>query len=311
VEVGPPAAKVCYRVVDPADYKLQESWTNWVEGGKQQFTFNFTAIVPGQTNAWSAVPRGTVLLLHGYGLAQFAMAPWAVRLAQSGWRCVLVDLRGHGKSTGDKVFYGMRETADLSQLLNRLEADGQLTGPVSVMGESYGAALALRWKTQEPRIGNVVAIAPYAVLSNAVLNISHEYAGWAPRMLTDAFIKSGLKHLPMLLQVGPDELDTTTVLARSPVTALFVAADDDKIMALADVKKLNALAKPGSELIIEPNATHEAVTYFFKDLVPPVLEWLERDQTRTDSGSTAITAGLTGANSHPVIISPAYAPLEK
>ena len=72
-------------------------------------TISFGADVPGRTNQWSAHPRGTVILLHGYGLAQFAMVPWAIRLAQSGWRCVLVDLRGHGKSTGKKVYFGTRE----------------------------------------------------------------------------------------------------------------------------------------------------------------------------------------------------------
>ena len=51
---------------------------------------------------WTANPRGTVFLLHGYGLAEFSMVPWAWCLAQEGWRCVLVDLRGHGKSTGKK-----------------------------------------------------------------------------------------------------------------------------------------------------------------------------------------------------------------
>ena len=59
----------------------------------------------------------------------------------------------------------------------------RLKEPVAAFGESYGAALALRWKTVEPRVRTVVAITPYAGLSNAVLNLCHEYAGWMPRML--------------------------------------------------------------------------------------------------------------------------------
>src|SRR5437867_6341865 len=46
-------------------------------------------------------------------------------------------------------------------------------------------------------------IAPYAVLSNAVLNIRHEYAGWLPR----AIVNAGLNHLPAVLNVEPGELD--------------------------------------------------------------------------------------------------------
>jgi cephalosporin-C deacetylase-like acetyl esterase len=56
---------------------------------------------------------------------------------------------------------------------------------VAVIGESYGAALALRWKTMDPRVGNVVAIAPYVVLSNAVLNMIAYNPVCFPRMVTN------------------------------------------------------------------------------------------------------------------------------
>jgi pimeloyl-ACP methyl ester carboxylesterase len=270
VEVGPPVARLCYRVVEPADYHLTLTSTNWLEHDRKEFEFDFHADVPGQSNVWTSTPRGTVVLLHGYGLAQFSMAPWALRLAQEGWRCVLVDLRGHGRSTGKRIYFGVQETHDLSQLLDRLGQDRQLNEPMAAFGESYGAALALRWKTVEPRVRTVVAITPYAGLSNTVLNLCHEYADWMPKI----FIKAGLKKLPSMLGVPAGELDTTTELAQHPVSALFVAGAEDKITPVTDVEQLRALAASGSELIIVPDATHEAVTYFFTNLVPPVLNWL-------------------------------------
>jgi pimeloyl-ACP methyl ester carboxylesterase len=193
-----------------------------------------------------------------------------LRLAQEGWRCVLVDLRGHGKSTGKQIYYGVQETHDLSQLLDELAQDDRLKEPVAAFGESYGAVMALRWKPVEPRVRTVVVITPYAGLSNTVLNLRHEYARWLPKTL----VKAGLKKLPSVLKIPAGELDTTTELARRPVTALFVAGAEDKITPVADVEQLHALAAPGSELIVVPDATHEAVTYFFAELVPPVLTWL-------------------------------------
>lgn len=270
-QVGPPPARLFYRVIEPADYGFGSSATNWVVRGRPHFEFGFRATLPGRSNLWTATPRGTVVLLHGYGLAQFAMAPWAVRLAEDGWRCVLVDLRGHGKTNGRRIYFGVQEARDLSQLLDRLASDGQLAGPVAAVGESYGAALALRWKAEDPRVQAVVAIAPYAGLSNAVLNIGREYAGWMP----EALLRAGLRKLPPLLQLPPEELDTDTVLTRNPVDALFVAGAEDKITPVDDVKKLRALAASGSELIVVPRATHEAVTYFFGDLAQPVTAWLD------------------------------------
>jgi pimeloyl-ACP methyl ester carboxylesterase len=271
VDVGPPQARLCYRIIDPAVYDLKVMQTNWQAHGRKEYAFTFKATVPAPTNEWTAAPRGTVLLLHGYGLAQFSMLPWALELAQDGWRCVLVDLRGHGKSTGKQIYFGLVETNDMSQLLDALARDKQLIEPVDVVGESYGAALALRWRGVEPRVQSVVAIAPYASLSNSVLNISRQYAGWFPLFI----IRSGLKQLPSVLDVSANELDTTTVLRRTPVKALFIAGSEDAIASTNDVQADYSLASPGSRMIVVPGATHEGLTYYFPELVPAILPWLD------------------------------------
>lgn len=270
VAVGLPPARLCYRIVEPADYHLAVTSTNWIEEGRTRTQFDFTADLPARTNAWTAAPRGTVVLLHGYALGQFSLAPWALRLAQEGWQCVLVDLRGHGHSTGRQIYYGLQEPDDLSQLLDALAEEHRLPEPVAALGESYGAVMALRWKTGEPRVHQVVAITPYAGLSNTVMNLRQEYANWLPKTL----IKAGLKQLPTVLGTSAGELDTTTVLARHPVSALFVEGAQDKLTPPADVEQLLALASPGSKLVRLPEATHETASYYFADLVPPVLAWL-------------------------------------
>ena len=271
VEVGPPPARLAYRIIDPGDYRFSVSSTNWMADGKKEYEFHFHATVPGRTNAWTASPRGTVFLLHGYGEAQFSMLPWAFPLAKDGWRCVLVDLRGHGDSTGKRIYFTVRETNDMNQLMAQLARDKELKQPVALMGESYGAVLALRMKTVDPQIGPVVAIAPFATLSNAVLNIREQYCDWVPRWM----IKAGVRKLPSLLDIPASEFNTTTVLRRKPVKALFVAGAEDKIAPVAEVKEVEALAAPGSELVVVPEATHEALTYYFKDLLPVVVPWLD------------------------------------
>jgi hypothetical protein len=116
----------------------------------------------------------------------------------------------------------------------------------------------------------VVAVAPYAVLSNTVLNLRSQYAGWLPQSL----IKAGLRQLPSVLGTTADQLDTTTQLTQHPVKALLVAADGDDIAPECDVAELQALAEPGSKMIVVHNSTHETVTYHFEDLAGPISEWL-------------------------------------
>lgn len=269
--VGPPPAKLRYRVVEPADYAFKISSTNWLEDDRKDYSFTFGATVPGPTNHWTASPRGTVFLLHGYALAQFSMLPWALQLSGDGWRCVLVDLRGHGKSTGNRVYFTVKEVSDMRQLLDHMTQAGQISGPVSVVGESMGAVLALRWKTVDPRITSVVAIAPYASLSNATMNIREEYAGWVPRWL----VASGIEQLPCVLNIPADQFDPVNFMRAKPVSALFVAGELDKIAPPTEVRKLRDLALPDSPMILVPDATHESLTYYFSDLRAPAEAWLD------------------------------------
>jgi len=274
VKVGPPPAKLCYRVIDPADYHFSVTSSNWMEDGEKQYEFHFHATVPGPTNAWTTAPRGTVMLLHGYGEAQFSMLPWGLQLGEDGWRCILVDLRGHGRSTGKRIYFTVLETNDMMQLLDALQRRGEVAGPVSAMGESYGGVLGLRWKTVDPRVKTVVAIAPYATLSNAVLNIRSEYAPIVPKFM----VKAGIKKLPRLLDIPATEFDTITFMEQHPVKALFIAGGLDKIAPPREVERVRDLAPPGSKLVLVPDATHEALTYYFKDLGPPVRSWLEANE---------------------------------
>jgi len=270
-EVGPPPARLFYRVVPPADYHLSVASTNWTKGGKTRHRFTFRADLPGATNGFTTAPRGTVVLLHGFGLDQECLAPWAIRMAQAGWRCVLVDLRGHGDSTGRRIYFGVVEARDLSQLLDELTRRGELVTPVAVLGESYGAAVALRWRTLEPRVTAVVAMAPYAELAPAAENIRREYAGWFP----SAWLKWGLVELPDVLAVPAAELNPSTAIQRKPVPVMFIAGGEDRIAPVGEVSRLKAMAAADSELLVLPAASHEALPYDFEVLVSPVLCWLE------------------------------------
>ena len=135
--------------------------------------------------------------------------------------------------------------------------------------------MALRWAAADPRSA-VVAIAPYAGFQ-----CRHEHPRPIRSLAAQILVNAGLKELPSVLGVPASELDTTTVLARHPVTALFVTDAGDKIVPLADVEHLRALAAGDSELIVVPDATHETVTYYMADLTSPVLNWLSDKTEKT------------------------------
>src|SRR5262249_26780655 len=109
-------------------------------------------------------PRATIFVLHGIRDQKENVRSWAEHLTEAGYRAVLVDSRGHGRSSGEWLTYGVQESRDLSQVLDALAVDG----PVGVMGISYGAATAIEWAAREPRVKAAVAVAPFASLREVV-----------------------------------------------------------------------------------------------------------------------------------------------
>lgn len=102
----------------------------------------------------------TALILHGKGDGKRAMAALGTRFARAGVRGVLVDLRGHGESTPTELSYGVHERADLSCVLDALDAETPV-GEVGVYGPSYGGAVALQFAGSDPRVTKVVAVAAF------------------------------------------------------------------------------------------------------------------------------------------------------
>lgn len=104
-------------------------------------------------------PRGLVVLLHGKDINRQHYLAQALRLRALGFVVVAYDQRAHGQSEGTSITYGVHEVGDLQRVL-----DAVPVGPVYVVGESLGAAVALQAAAVEPRIRGVVAAASFADL---------------------------------------------------------------------------------------------------------------------------------------------------
>ena len=184
VSVGPPPAALELMMIEPGDYGASVSSSitkrHPLHRGDTQtneFTFmlNFSKYPPKPRLKTNGIP-GTIFLLHGYSLNKELMLPWGMVLAQAGYRVVLVDLRGHGHSTGDRICFGGVERTDLVQCLDALEQRGVCKGPVGALGVSYGAVLALQWAAVDPRVQCVTAISPYSDPGSAVEGFLKAYA---------------------------------------------------------------------------------------------------------------------------------------
>jgi len=267
--LGEPPVTLSYRLVPPGNYGARLVLTNYHARGQAWPLYWFPAQLPEHP----LPSRGTVVLLHGYGLDHGSMVPWALRLAGEGWTCVLVDLRGHGQSGGNRITFGIQEARDLSNLMDELSRRGQATWPVNALGVSYGAAVALRWAWLDPRVKAVIAITPYDHLADAVEGLRRDYAAWLP----EGLIRRATEKLPRLVGVAPGGLDPQQWLEDRPVTALFVAAGSDLVAPASSVRHLAAIS-PYSRVIELPETVHEIAPFRLDLLALPVAAWLETTQ---------------------------------
>ena len=237
IPVGPPAAELKVLQLPAQEYHMSVS--SRVSTNRQGK--NFLALNIETNAAVNFTPRphpATLVLLHGYMLSKETMLPWALQLAQAGYRVVLVDLRGHGQSTGAQVGFGKYEVNDLRQMLDWLQARGECDEAIGVMGFSYGATLALHWAAQDQRIRTVIAVAPYNQPAEAFerlaqalkLPLSHRAAQKAATLAAD--------HLELKWTDWAGEVATQQLR----VPALLIGGGKDSISRPEDLARMRSVA---------------------------------------------------------------------
>jgi pimeloyl-ACP methyl ester carboxylesterase len=216
VDVGPPAAVISLRVVDAVH------------------------------------PRGTIFVLHGIRDSKESMRGWSDMLSRAGYRAVLVDLRGHGRSTGDTLTYGVRESVDLTQVLDALVGRTLVTGEIGVMGNSYGAATAIQWAGRDPRVKAVVAVAPFSSLRDVV-------PGYSPLPLPAFLVRRAIDIAGLRGGFDPDDASPMAAIARTTARVLLIHGRADKRIPAWHSEHIAAAGPGHTELVLVDGEGHESV----------------------------------------------------
>lgn len=113
--------------------------------------------------------QGAVVLVHGrhagkgseVGDGQDASA-LVESLLRRRLSVVMIDLRGHGASTGSRLSYGHNERLDVLGAVDWLRGRGYAEGRIGVLGASMGGAAVIAAAAEEPAIGAVVSDSAFA-----------------------------------------------------------------------------------------------------------------------------------------------------
>ncbi len=145
----------------------------------------------------------SVLLLHGFSLDHTTWEPVAARLAASGYRVVMPDLRGHGRSTlGSAPPTSGCLVQDVSAIADELQL-----AAVHIVGHSLGAVIALAARTDEKLSGQVRSITAIAGTERAIQN---------PVMRVGARLFSSTLGIAMLKRKQPGRTMISTWFGKNP-----------------------------------------------------------------------------------------------
>ena len=226
-------------------------------------------------------PRATVLVVHGMGARSAWMLPKARALVDEGYRAVLVDLRGHGASTGKLLSYGLRESQDLSKVIDELELRDLLTGPLGVYGISYGATTAIHLAAIDSRVSAVVAVAPFSDMRSEVSHYIRTIAmpGVGP-LLSEETIQDAVDEAGEIGGYDPDDADAALAMGRTETPILLVHGKADFIIPNEHSQRLHAASPDTSEIVELPVSGHLAVWLDpLKRVERTALAWFDKHLT--------------------------------
>jgi len=270
--------RIAYWVVPPRAYQVSEQVKRTEHDGRLTafaIHFKFGADDPARLPLLPA--KGSVLLLHPWGVGGTAMLPWALKYAEAGYVVVVPDLRSQGGSGDAPVGYGPREAADVVDLAGQLRDAGRLPGPLFVMGASYGATVALFAASGLPQLRGVLALEPYANAADTIRRAPasglfghRRLARWISPREVDAAIERASDQLGVDLAT----VDAGEALAASPVCTLVVRGANDRLMPAAALRALSARS-PRARYVEVPGENHLSLPISVDRLLAPSIAWMQ------------------------------------
>ncbi|MGD9128756.1 MAG: alpha/beta fold hydrolase [Planctomycetia bacterium] len=240
----------------PVELLAGASRSFMVNVGPPDATLSVSIVEPPDT---TKEPKGTVIVLHGIVARGVWMMKTAKQLAKADYRVVLVDLRGHGRSTGKYLTYGLQEARDLSQVINVLSEHNMIAGKLGVYGVSYGATTSIHLAGIDPRIDAVVAVAPFSTMREEVPQFSRVIAPGVGLAIPEETYQEAIDDVGKIAQFNPDESSAIQAIQQATAPTLILHGKNDWLVPHIHGERLQAAAPDHCRLVSVPYHGHTSI----------------------------------------------------
>jgi len=198
--------------------------------------------------------NGTILVVHGIGSCKEHQVGLSEVFALEGYDTIIFDLPAHGKSGGIYTTYGYYEKHDISELIDSLDAGGELAKPLGIFGNSLGGAISLQVMAEDDRFRCGVIESTFATLNE----IAYDYMNRAFRPATRGMIESALSKAGKLANFDPDSVRPEEAAKKIEQPVLMIHGEEDAHVSIDYGKRIfDNLASNKKEWYPIPGGTHD------------------------------------------------------
>jgi uncharacterized protein len=203
---------------------------------------------------------GAPYLIFVHGINSQRTNAKAVELAsrlvhEHGYNVLMFDLRAHGKSEGNKVTAGQEERFDVLGAYDFAVSRGALPGRIGLVGQSYGAGIAIMAAALEPGIVAIVADSPFTSVEDKAAGevaLRTPIPEWSVSIFMP--VASVLGDLLYGIKLG--ELSPENDVAKLAYPVLIVHGEADPRTPVEQGRRVHAAAPQGSELWTPAGVEH-------------------------------------------------------
>lgn len=223
------------------------------------------------TNEQLQESRGTYILIHGFRTNKESLFFVAETMRYEGFNVIMVDLLGHGESTGEFSFSGKPDARLISALIDSIEP--WIEEPFYVAGMSMGGTTATHLAFLRDDINSLLLLAPMLEFVDAFAEAGRAYTRAAHIVPLSTLHKSAQYALH---DAGTAQEDTAVVsrVDELDIPVLIMGSERDTI------SPLNKLVELQTDQVqvhaVNPARTHHGMILWNMDDIEVWQDWLSQ-----------------------------------
>ncbi len=188
----------------------------------------------------AAEPKAIIILLTGIeqpSITQFY--PHAKMYQEKGYSSILLEVRGHGKSDGNKICLGYDEILDVKATLDYIKTKEEYKNiPIILHGVSMGGAIAINAFGQYHELDGLIAMSAYATFEDVLIDNLKFYN--IPDFICN--MEKPIIKLALTASFGTDKVNNMNPITQIKNTGdrptLLVAASGDASVPMDNTKAI-------------------------------------------------------------------------